>query len=546
MMRLVTGITLAALLAAASGVARADVEGSAEVRAALAAKLESTVPIVIEGQPLDDERVRALYAARANAPLWVGERGDALARVLADAHTHGLDAAEYHVTSIALRSGSSTPDQLAERDLLLTNGLLRYARDVHRGRIAPRHRTEDADLDVRQLDPAGVVEMASGADDVQAFLDELPPHNPRYLQLRELLVRYRRLAAEGGWPMLPDGPKLTPGGADPSIPVLRRQLVATGDLVSAASESTVYDEHLAAAVAAFQRRHGLVADGVIGAATRAALGIDVTARVDQIVANLERWRWFPDELGERYVQVNIADYSLELVEHGVVTLSMPVVVGRRDRMTPILASHITRLTFNPSWTVPETIARKDMLAKVRRNVDYFASEGIRVYSRSNRFAVDPATVDWEATGIMSFLLRQPPGPSNPLGRVRFDFPNVNAVYLHDSPSRSYFTRPVRAFSSGCIRVGRALDLAERLLSETPGWSSERRDAILGAWRTRDVTLGTPVPLYVVYQTAWLDEAGIAHFRGDVYGRDRRLVEAMQRRPTPSAAPARMASRPPIT
>jgi len=516
--------------------AGAEPEAAAET-AAIARLLAVPGPIVIDAEPLDAERLRALYAARGDAPLWtVGGEGAArtaaLAAAFADAGSHGLDTAAYHVTGIGRRRETTDPVVAAELDVLLSDALMRYAVDVHTGRAAPARRGPGIDLAPRRLDPIAAVMDAAAAPDLRAWLDTLPPRHPEYARLRTLLARYRTIAVAGGWPALPDGPKLEVGANGPAVTVLRRRLAAVGDLPAAAARGTRFDETVRRGVQAFQRRLGLAADGVVGATTRAALDVDVGTRIDQIVANLERWRWLPDELGARHVVVDIPAFTLSLVEDGRTVLTMPVVVGRPDRMTPILAGEITRLTFNPSWTVPTTIADQDMLGRIRRDASYFASEGIRVYGGrpGERYEIDPATIDWRRARLDGLKLRQPPGPKNPLGRVRFDIPNVNGVYLHDSPARSLFRRPVRAFSSGCVRLGDALDLAWRLMDGMPEWTAARREALLAGWRTRTVVLRTPVPVYLLYRTAWLDDAGVAHFRDDLYGRDRRLAEALRRRP----------------
>jgi murein L,D-transpeptidase YcbB/YkuD len=523
------------LACALRGAGRAEVEVDVRAEtAAIARLLAAPGPVVLDDAALEAERLRTLYGARGNAPLWTAgadgaARVAALASTFGDAGSHGLDPAAYHVAGIERRRGTGDPVVAAELDILLTDALMRYAVDVHVGRAAPARRGPEVDVEPRRLDPLVAVAEAAAAPDLRAWLEALPPQHPEYARLRALLARYRALAAAGGWPVLPEGPKLEVGAVGPVVTTLRRRLVATGDLPAAAARGNRFDAAVRRGVQAFQRRHGLVPDGVVGAATRAALDVDVDTRIDQIVANLERWRWLPDDLGARYVVVDIPAFTAALVEGGRPVLAMPVVVGRPDRMTPILAAQITRLTFNPSWTVPTTIADHDMLGRIRRDASYFASEGIRVYSGppGERHEIDPATVDWRRSRLEGLKLRQPPGPKNPLGRVRFDMPNINGVYLHDSPARGLFRRPVRAFSSGCVRLGDALELAWRLLDDLPEWTPERRAALLGSWQTRTVTLRTPVPVYLLYRTVWVDEEGVAHFRDDLYGHDRRLLQALR-------------------
>lgn len=225
--------------------------------------------------------------------------------------------------------------------------------------------------------------------------------------------------------------------------------------------------------------------------------------------------------------MNVADFSLRLVEQGGTTLTEPVIVGQPDWTTPIVSSQIEQLTYNPAWNVPPHIARREMLAKVRANPGYLSHIGIRVLRSGDE--VDSTAVDWASTGIGGFVLTQPPGPQNPLGRVKFNFPNVNGVYLHDTNKRSLFQNPYRALSHGCIRVGDAVGLAERLLRDT-AWTPERQKALMKDWKTRWVPIGAPIPVHITYQTAWVDDGGRVHVRRDLYQRDQPLLETMRKAP----------------
>jgi murein L,D-transpeptidase YcbB/YkuD len=280
---------------------------------------------------------------------------------------------------------------------------------------------------------------------------------------------------------------------------LRRRLAISGDLEEDGTDGERrYDEALGTAVRRFQWRHGFGADGVVGKGTLAALNVPVGRRIEAILANLERWRWFGGELPNRYVRVNVPDYSLDLVESGAAVLSMPVVVGETDWQTPVLGSEIRRVIFNPGWAVPTSIAKKEILPKAAADAGDLKREGLAFHGEQ---------------------LRQPPGPRNPLGRVKFEMRNPYGVYLHDTPSRRSFTRAKRALSHGCIRLRDPLDLADALLAAAGGWSAERRAKILSTWKTQSLTLDPPVPAYVLYATAWVDELGAVHFRDDVYERD---------------------------
>jgi murein L,D-transpeptidase YcbB/YkuD len=472
-----------------------------------------------------------------------GERVAAVVAVLRDAGTEGLDPAAYHTGALAGRETGETPEAQAARDLLVSDAVMRYATDVSVGRLPPRRKTDELELEPRQVDPVALALAVAEAGDVRAALAHLGPPHPEYARLREMLARYLKMAARGGWPVVPDGEKLRPGTSDPAIPVVRHRLAASEELTGPVTRSPVFDRPLVAAVKAFQARNGLSPDGVIGQATRDALNVGVQQRIEQIVVNMERWRWLPVDLGSRHVVVNIPAFDLALVEDGRVTLRMPVVVGRTERMTPVLSSQITDLVFNPFWRVPPTIASKDILGKIRQDGSYLSGQSIHVYRRHETGPVelDPQEVNWRRLGgaeIAQLRLRQEPGPTNPLGRVKFQMANTLDIYLHDSPSRSLFQRPERAFSSGCVRVGDALGLATALLQDMPEWTEERRTTLLADWETHKVRLKRPVPVHLIYQTAWLDDAGVAHFREDIYERDKRLAQSLQRQATHAGASAR--------
>jgi murein L,D-transpeptidase YcbB/YkuD len=280
-------------------------------------------------------------------------------------------------------------------------------------------------------------------------------------------------------------------------------------------EGTEYEGEIVAGVRRFQERHGLAADGAVGPATLAALNVPVEARIEQIRVNLERTRWIMGDVAEDFIVVNIAGFRLYLVRGGEPVWTTRVQVGQPYRRTPVFVATLTYLVLNPTWTVPPTILRRDILPAVRDDVGYLAARGIDVVDDSGMI-VDAATVDWSSPSF-PYLLVQRPGPDNALGRVKFMFPNEHFVYLHDTPRRDLFDRESRAFSSGCIRVEHPLDLAGQLLGE--GWSQERIDAVLAAGRMQTVFLDDPIPVLLLYWTAEVDAAGRVVFHPDVYARD---------------------------
>ena len=371
------------------------------------------------------------------------------------------------------------------------------------------------------------------------------------VRLAAAAARYREIAARGGWQPVPAGPSLHPGEQSPMVPAIRARLTATGDLLAAGSaagapDPLLYDDGLAAGVRAFQARHGLASDGVVGARTRIAMNVPVGERIAQLELNRAR---VEDEVApaERYIRVNLPAFRLALIENDQRVLDMPVVIGRRDRRTPFIETAVTWIVFNPTWTVPTKLAYEDVLPKVRRDPHYLTKIGIQVYDgwQSGAHPVDPSWIEWKDVGVgmKRLKLRQAPGPDNPLGRIKFHMDNDQDIYLHDTNHRDLMAKDRRDLSSGCIRVGNAEGLARELLRDSPRWPPERIDAVLAGKETVRVPLRRSIPVRFAYQSAWVDAQDTVHFREDIYDVDaRRMVDLapIRRRPAPAvsfAAPA---------
>lgn len=314
---------------------------------------------------------------------------------------------------------------------------------------------------------------------------------------------YAAIVAAGGWPQLSTTEKLELGSQAPEVLTLRTRLQLSGDLAMEVPASDVFDAVLDEAVRRFQRRHGLEVDGIVGPRTRAALNVSAAERLATIKLNLRRIEALPLVAGTQLV-LNIAGAELTVLEDGKPVATHRAIVGRSDWQTPLLTSAITRLDLNPVWTVPPRIVREELLPSIRKNPGYLEREGIRA-SR------DPQT------GQVTY--RQPAGPDNPLGVVRFFFPNPHAVFLHDTPGKALFERAQRNFSHGCVRVERALELALYLLRNETAWPVDRITAVLDSGVTEEAMLTRPVPITLTYLTAWVDTAGVLQFRNDVYRRD---------------------------
>jgi murein L,D-transpeptidase YcbB/YkuD len=298
----------------------------------------------------------------------------------------------------------------------------------------------------------------------------------------------------------------------------------------------LFDEALEQALKRFQTRYGLTADGVLDTTTRAELNVSADRRVEQLEVNLERWRWLPQDLGRRHIIVNIPAFELEVVEKDAVVLAMRVVVGRPYQHTPVFSETMRYLVLNPYWEVPHDIAVQDVLPHIKRDFSYLSQQQMQMYKGWGPAAqvIDPATVNWSAITPASFPFRlsQDPGPVNALGRIKFMFLNKFNVYLHDTPARPLFDEAQRDFSHGCIRIQKPLELALYLLRKDPKWN---RDALLRALnevKDRSLPLPEPIPIHLLYWTAWADENGTIEFRRDIYGQDAPLLAAL-RAPSPA-------------
>ncbi|NOT55185.1 MAG: L,D-transpeptidase family protein [Deltaproteobacteria bacterium] len=459
---------------------------------------------------------------------------------LGDAAKEGLTPSEYSLSLLQdllaslqhqQQAGSALPvDHLTDLDLLLTDAFLRYSSDLLRGRVSPAVENGAWGAQRETVDCAHLLQAALDADDIAGVLAGLLPSFPAYSRLRQALVRYRALAATGEWPLIPPGAKITKEDHGPRVSQLRARLHKEGDLgPEEAAHDAQFDEAVEQAVRRFQARHGLEVDGVVGPRTRAALNVPAEFRVRQLALNMERWRWLPRNLGARALVVNIAGFTLDVVEREHIPLTMKIVVGKPYTRTPVFQTTVTSVLLNPPWNIPSRIASKELLPLIRRNPRYLAQQHITVLQGwgPRTKIIDPTSVAWSTLSFKAFpyRLRQEPGPWNALGRIKFILPNPFTVYLHDTPAHALFTHAVRAFSHGCIRLEKPLDLAVYVLQGTP-WTREALLSAIAQGDERTIRLPEPLPTYVGYWTAWVEENGMVHFRSDLYGRDRKLDRAL--------------------
>jgi L,D-transpeptidase YcbB len=510
------------------------------VAAAIGAELDSLMSpdvTTIHGARIAlGDRVREFYSRREFRPAWTAAHiAQQLLKALAESYDDGLSPADYHLPllkelSTQVAAPDATATLKAQYDILLTEALLRLGYHLAFGKVDPE--SFDAQWNygrtLPHLDVTQEIEDALASETVYDRIAALKPTHSIYLLLKQELARYRAMETDGVTSPLPTGPALTPGSRNERIPALRARLVRSGDLVEApVSDPLLYDAPLIAAVRQYQQRNGLEADGVIGAGTIAELNAPVADRITQLRVNLDRGRVLLQDLPERFVVVNIAGYTVYFVKGQEVEWSARVQVGKTYRRTPLFRSEISYLVFNPTWTVPPGIIAADILPAARKDPQAITRKGLRVLDREGH-ELDPASIDWSQfrSGNIPYTLRQDPGPSNALGRVKFMFPNPYQVYLHDTPSQSLFERADRTFSSGCVRVEHALELAQRLLDDPGRWNQDSIAQLIASGKLQNVTLRNRMPVLLAYWTAWVDPQGIVNFRRDVYGQDARWAAAL--------------------
>jgi len=480
-------------------------------------------------------QLQRVYAESNFQPIWSGSAQALELRrsarvVLERADEHGLEPSHYS-TARNMAFGDAIGQQAARIDVQQTLDVLRYAHDVHAGRLLPGSVYRDVDLPQVVFDPAAALAWALRRDALANFLSELPPPHPEYQHLVAALARYRSIDAHGGWPSIPGNRDVRTDSSDPRLDILMRRLRAEDPEAVPPSADPV------AVVKRYQQRNGLAADGRAGALTLEMLNISAAERVTQIAANLERWRWLPRTFEPRYIAVDVPDQSLNLIENGKVLLTSRVIVGRPQAPTPIFRATAIAITVNPPWNVPHSIAVKEILPRLRREPDYLATQNMVLL---NGPADDPtgAHIDWRGVSADRFRyqIQQLPGDTNALGKLKLELPNRFSVYLHDTPGKAAFARDQRALSHGCIRVQEILPLAALAMDGDPEAVRETLKMLIAAGATMQIPLSEPLPVYVLYWTAIAAEDGSVGFRRDLYGRDRRLDSALRQRLNTAMAP----------
>jgi murein L,D-transpeptidase YcbB/YkuD len=457
----------------------------------------------------------------------------------------GLDPSDYHLSKIEdqLESIEKSlkkkrpipPETIVDFDLLCTDAFLTCAGHLARGKADPETHQVSWQGTCIEESLAGLLEDALAENRVAEALASLPPQHSFYLNLKKTLASYRELARKTKWKPLPEGLALRKGDKGKEVKELRRRLFALGDFDRKQGKSSrVFDDALEAAIRSFQSRHGLDASGILDPTTLAAINIPLEERCRQIEANLERWRWLPDDLGERSIYVNVANFELEAFEGSRKNLAMKVVVGSEGWQTPDFASQMTHLVVNPDWTIPIPVLLKETINYVLQDPCYFRNNRMVILKGygEQEVEVEPASINWTKLDEknLDFRVRQEPGPQNILGRLKFVFPNKYDIYLHDTPYQEDFAKAARAFSHGCIRAEKPVELAVWVLRGKPGWDLRQILAAIDAGDERTVKLVEPIDVYFLYSTAWIEDDGTLQFRADIYERDKKLTEALGVKP----------------
>jgi murein L,D-transpeptidase YcbB/YkuD len=490
--------------------------------------------LTIEGAPLVAARaLPILYELHGYQPFWDTMRAASLINAVSRSYEDGLTPADYHLEALQRLAGATdrTPLQTAQLDLIATDAYAQLLSHLYFGKTDPVSLDSHWNFDTRRIEDRDAVQFVFDSlmrPDIAGAIDAVRPDHWMYKNLKDALAVYRAIEEAGGWPTIADGPKLRRGVTDARVSSLRLRLVASHDAPGDIAQGALFDEALEAALKRFQTRHFLSADGAVGPETGRELNVSVAQRINQIRVNLERGRWlFHHVADSEFVVVDVAGFEVKYVRDRAVVWRTRAQVGKAYRQTPIFRSTIQEVVLNPTWTVPPGILGKDILPAVRRDPSYLEKRGLRVIDRNGN-AVDSSTIDFtKYTGAtFPYMIRQDPGPTNALGRVKIMFPNSYLVYLHDTPSQNLFESERRAFSSGCIRTERPFELVDLLLATSQQWNRAAIDAQLSTGKTRTITLPTPVPVLILYWTVDRNDAGDIVFKPDPYARDAKLLKAI--------------------
>ncbi len=487
----------------------------------------------------ETQKLYFLYGARYFEPIWIS-RDDAgqvafspaaerIIEVFKQAELEGFRPSDYLTPAIDIASIGTTPAELAALETAFSAATLKYAQDAYGGRLNPLDVNSTWTITPKRVNGPDLLVKLAESDRPDLILKELSPKHREFVALRQALAKFYDGTVIDTATAIPDGPLLRPGMRDDRVTLLRQRLNVPEPEIpetagTAAAADITYDGVLAQAVTAFQEQLGLNADGVVGPATVAALNGGAATTKQDIIANMERWRWEPEEFGAFHVAVNIPEFRLWIMKDGEVHHTTRVVVGTPRHQTPVFNDEIEHIVMNPYWNVPNSIAANEIKPNLLSNPGYLASQNMEMLQGGQ--VVNASAIDWTQTNINNFRIRQRPGASNALGQVKFLFPNQHDVYLHDTPSKSLFSRSFRAYSHGCVRVENPMDFAGALVDQEPELSRASLESLRGP-SERWVNVKKKIPVHLTYFTLRVDENGHIRSYGDVYGANQRMIELLK-------------------
>jgi len=484
------------------------------------------------------QKLYFFYGSRHFEPLWLTKAADGsiafspnaekIIDVFKASELEGFRPSDYLTADLDVAAAGTDPARLAALETAFSSAAIRYAQDAFGGRIAPTEVNPEWTITPKRINEAEMLVKLADSREPDKLLLALSPTQPEFLGLKAALAKFFDGAVMDAAITIPEGKLLKPGMQDERVTLLRQRLdVPEPDIPETAGETAAvdlnYDEPLAAAVKAYQESLGLNGDGVIGPATIAALNGGTATTKEDIVANMERWRWEPNEYGDFQVTVNIPEFRLWIMNKDDVHYTTRVVVGRPQNQTPVFNDEIEHIVVNPYWNVPASIATNEIKPHLMANPGYLQSQNMEMLSGGK--VINASAIDWTQTNINRFHIRQRPGGGNALGRVKFLFPNQHDVYLHDTPSKSLFSRSFRAYSHGCVRVENPMDFADALLQLEPSMNGAALEAMFGDTE-RWVNLKTHIPVHISYFTLRVDADGTIRSYGDVYGMNERLKDLL--------------------
>ncbi len=522
--------TISLLLIATFTTFAKDIESQDIIRKRI--ENQSFIPLSAENDLIYcAESLSKIYQDRMFTLAWKNKNSIAqLIQCINESQYEGLNPSDYHLEILlALYNNYSTlnADQKANIDLLATDAFLLYTTHLLSGKVNPTTIDPEWQVKRREGNPVLLFEKAIQENSITHYIQESLPKHKTYLGLKKALLIYEKIKEDGGWTEIQSDVTLKKGDENDQIVLIKKRLLATQDLqANAIGNIRQFDDLLNDAVIHFQIRHNLQADGNVGKTTISAMNISVDDRIDQIKVNMERWRWLPQEFSNYYVQVNIANFSVDVYKDGQLKRQHKAIVGKNYRRTPVFSSKISYLVLNPTWTVPPGIINGDVIPGVKKDLSYLKKKNLTVLDNKG-IVLDPNKVDWNSSIVKSYTYRQPAGPDNSLGAVKFMFPNQYNVYLHDTPHRDLFEQTERSFSSGCIRVQNPLLLAEFFLNDSTNWNAGKIQKQVQSNETLTIPLKEQPDIYILYWTTWTNDEGVIQFRNDLYNRDNAVKIALK-------------------